>query len=100
MVYPDSHKGPRSPRGTWDSPRVKNRFRRRGYHPLWQAFPDLLAIAFQSHIGVPQPRLTGVNRFRLFPFRSPLLGYLYLIFIPGGTEMFQFPPSAPKSYFI
>src|ERR687898_1897425 len=30
-------------------------------------------------------------RFRLFPFRSPLLGESRLISFPRGTEMFQFP---------
>jgi hypothetical protein len=30
-------------------------------------------------------------RFRLFPFRSPLLRESLLLFFPQGTEMFQFP---------
>ena len=30
-------------------------------------------------------------RFRLIPFRSPLLGESLLLFFPRGTEMFQFP---------
>ena len=30
-------------------------------------------------------------RFRLFPFRSPLLGESLLLSSPQGTEMFQFP---------
>ena len=30
-------------------------------------------------------------RFRLFPFRSPLLGESLLLSFPQGTEMFQFP---------
>ena len=30
-------------------------------------------------------------RFRLFPFRSPLLRESLLLFFPRGTEMFQFP---------
>ena len=30
-------------------------------------------------------------RYRLFPFRSPLLGKSRLISFPPGTEMFQFP---------
>ena len=32
-------------------------------------------------------------RFRLFPFRSPLLGESLLLSFPRGTEMFQFPRS-------
>jgi hypothetical protein len=34
-------------------------------------------------------------RFRLFPFRSPLLGESLLFFFPRGTEMFQFPRFPP-----
>lgn len=30
-------------------------------------------------------------RFRLFPFRSPLLRESLLLSFPRGTEMFQFP---------
>ncbi len=36
------------------------------------------------------PRL----RFRLFPFRSPLLRESHLVSFPWGTKMFQFPQSA------
>ncbi len=31
------------------------------------------------------------QRFRLIPFRSPLLGESQLLSLPRGTEMFQFP---------
>ena len=41
-----------------------------------------------------QPRFRLVKRFGLFPVRSPLLGESQLISVPGGTEMFQFPPLA------
>ncbi len=33
-------------------------------------------------------------RFRLFPFRSPLLGESRFLSLPRGTKMFQFPRSA------
>jgi hypothetical protein len=36
-----------------------------------------------------------VFRFRLLPFRSPLLRESRLISFPRGNEMFQFPPFAP-----
>ncbi len=39
-------------------------------------------------------RLTH-DRFRLSPFRSPLLGGSRLLSFPGGTEMVHFPPFAP-----
>ena len=42
----------------------------------------------------PQPRRCCQPRFRLFPVRSPLLGESRLISVPGGTEMFHFPPFA------
>ena len=32
--------------------------------------------------------------FGLFPVRSPLLGESFLFSLPGGNEMFQFPPFA------
>jgi hypothetical protein len=38
------------------------------------------------------------RRFRLFPFRSPLLRESQLIYFPPGTEMFHFPGSASRSY--
>jgi hypothetical protein len=37
------------------------------------------------------------ERFRLCPFRSPLLRASQLISLPPGTEMFQFPGFAPLS---
>jgi hypothetical protein len=38
------------------------------------------------------------RRFRLFPFRSPLLGESRLISLPLGTEMFHFPRFASSPY--
>jgi hypothetical protein len=43
--------------------------------------------------------LTSV-RFRLFPFRSPLLGESRLISVPAGTEMFHFPAWASLRLWI
>ena len=39
----------------------------------------------------PQPRTGNPVRFRLFPFRSPLLGESQLLSLPPGTEMVHFP---------
>ena len=39
-------------------------------------------------------RLERAARFRLFPVRSPLLRESRLLSLPGGTEMFHFPPLA------
>ena len=44
---------------------------------------------WQRHQAVPPVR------FRLFPFRSPLLRESLLLSIPRGTEMFQFPRFPP-----
>ena len=53
------------------------RFRVRGYHPLWPAFPDRFANS-------------NANGCRLLRFRSPLLSESRLISVPLPTEMFQF----------
>ncbi len=41
------------------------------------------------------PLHANVLGFRLFPFRSPLLGESRFLSLPGGTEMSHFPPLAP-----
>ena len=40
------------------------------------------------------PVMPKQNRFRLFPFRSPLLRESLLFYFPVGNEMFQFPTFA------
>ena len=50
----------------------------------------------ESRMPVLQPRAVETVRFRLFPFRSPLLGESRLISFPPGTEMFHFPGWAPS----
>ena len=55
----------------------RSRFRVRGYHPLWPAFPDRFANS-------------NANGCRLLRFRSPLLSESRLISVPLPTEMFQF----------
>ncbi len=47
---------------------------------------------------VQRRRAITHRQFRLFPFRSPLLGESRLIFLPQGTEMFQFPYSPSRTY--
>jgi hypothetical protein len=44
-------------------------------------------------------RAVTCTRFRLFPFRSPLLGESLLLSFPGGTEMVHFPPFASHPLF-
>jgi hypothetical protein len=40
-----------------------------------------------------------LQRFRLIPFRSPLLRKSLLLSVPRGTEMFQFPRFPPLGLF-
>ena len=105
MVVPDSHKVSRAP---WYSGPPFNElgsFHIQDCHLLWSAFPDYsVTILICNSPTVPYHRpteayntaptthtgLTSVQ-FRLFPFRSPLLGESRLIFFPAGTEMFHFP---------
>jgi hypothetical protein len=58
--------------------------RLRGYHPLWQTFPDPSASLHAT---------TGLLRVR-----SPLLAESLLMSFPPGTEMFQFPGFASRAY--
>ena len=58
--------------------------RLRGYHPLRPTFPDCSASLAVT---------TG-----LVPVRSPLLGESLLMSFPPGTEMFQFPGFASRTY--
>ena len=52
-------------------------FRLQGYHLLWPHFPERSAN-------------NKDKRYRLIPFRSPLLWESRLISVPPATEMFQF----------
>ena len=96
-------------RGTWDAiRRSRDRFRLRGYYPLWPNFPEpstngtVCNSSTPARRGQNRSRDTGPatlarlthGRFRLFPFRSPLLRESRLLSFPGGTEMVQFPPFA------
>ena len=47
---------------------------------------------------VLQPRGDMSPRFGLVRVRSPLLTESLLLSLPGGTEMFQFPPFALQTY--
>ena len=60
--------------------------------------PDLVTVAGSDTIRTRALRPPACNAcplthagFRLFPFRSPLLGESRLISFPRGTEMCQFP---------
>ena len=46
---------------------------------------------------IPAPDNWPLERFRLFPVRSPLLGESLLFSLPSGTEMVHFPEFARAS---
>jgi hypothetical protein len=58
---------------------------------------DLITLRVAPE-AAPQPRTYRYDRFGLFPVRSPLLRESLLISLPGGTEMFHFPPLAFGTY--
>ena len=59
-------------------------FHVRGCHPLRLPFPE-------------HSITSKAKRYRLLPFRSPLLWESRLISVPAGTEMFQFSAFAPAA---
>ncbi len=90
-------------------------FRLRDYHPLRSSFPVTLRtvrldLAFNpAHRCIDGKALTynparatdtalHFSRFRLFPFRSPLLRESLLISVPPVTEMFHFAGFAERTY--
>ncbi len=81
-------------RGTWDTPRAHWNFVYGAitrYGRPFQAFPLSRCV---PHWGPATPPEIAPRRFRLFPFRSPLLRESQLISLPEGTEMFHFPSFA------
>ena len=99
MVLADSH---RISRVLWylGRHREPTRFRLRGCHPLWPAFPGRSANVLVSdspalnRTDPTTPPHASVLGFRLIPFRSPLLRESNFLSLPGGTEMSHFPPLA------
>ena len=62
-----------------------------GSHRLRRPVPRDFRSRLADRPWVLQPRPGEPARFRLRPFRSPLLRASRLISLPPGTEMFQFP---------
>ena len=112
MVVPDSHRVTRAPWYSGPSSSKPGSCRLQGCHLLWPAFPDRSAKILVFDLPTAPYRRpteayntratthTGLTPlwFRLFPFRSPLLGESQLISVPAGTEMFHFPAWA--SHFL
>ena len=65
---------------------------------------DSMRALSHSRVGPTTPmqhrrQAVPLHRFRLVPFRSPLLGESRLFSFPRGTEMFQFPRFPPLGLF-
>ena len=114
MVVPDSHRVSRAP---WYSGSPSSKLgscRLQGCHLLWPAVPDRSTKILVFDLPTAPYRRptktydttatthTGLTSlwFRLFPFRSPLLGESRLISVPAGTEMFHFPAWASLHLWI
>jgi hypothetical protein len=112
VVLPDSHGVPRAPQYSGPPLNEPGHFRLRGSHPLWPVFPDRStnvlvgdssAAPYRGPVKAFNPEHTthtglAYARFRLVPFRSPLLGESRLLSSPSGTEMFHFPEWASYAY--
>ena len=93
MVLPDSHGVSRAPRYSGTALATFGF----GYGTITRfgaTFQTLLLPSHGSIYAALQPRCDESQRFRLFPFRSPLLWESRLISFPAGTEMFHFPAFA------
>ncbi len=88
-------------RSTWDTSRVRSRFRVRGYHSLWRDFPDASATHPQSHIEVPQPHffpLREKNGLDCSRFVRHYSGNLGDFFSSGYLDVSLPPVSLPCDY--
>ena len=99
------------PRGTWGHKSLRSedcRYRTltRSGAPFQVASRPLSAHAGNAYVAPLVPRNPRIptdtpfpgSRFRLFPFRSPLLRESRLMSLPPGTEMVQFPGFALRFY--
>ena len=72
----------------WIQP-CEDRFRLRGFHLLWPAFPKPFGYPPSINSAVRNPRMRAFW-FGLFPVRSPLLRKSMFLSFPPPTKMFQF----------
>ena len=85
-------------RGTRDTSRALQDFAYGAITLYGRSFQTALLSIQVSCRGPTTPEGIASRRFRLFPFRSPLLRESRLISFPPGTEMFQFPGFAFHTY--
>ena len=67
------------------------------YGPFTLSGPTFQTVPVPGRVFVNAPTTPVAprrHRFRLFPFRSPLLWESMFLSFPAGTKMFQFPASA------
>ena len=86
-------------RPTWDTSSARSDFAYRPftfYGRTFQIFPLSLRVAYRS----PATPHRIATRFRLFPFRSPLLRESLLLSTPSATKMFQFAEYRPEALYI
>ena len=76
---------------------IRSVFRVRGCHPLRPGFPACSATHRFSYCrrSYNPGRRRRRPRFGLLRVRSPLLAQSFLLSLPVGTKMFQFPTFAP-----
>ena len=85
-------------RGTRDTPRALTSFAYGAITLFGRPFQTVLLPARVPRWSPTTPEGIASRRFRLVPVRSPLLGESRLISVPSGTEMFQFPELATRTY--
>lgn len=91
MVLPDSDRVPRVPpySGTCSQP---TNISSKGLSPSMAELSSSLQLCSSVHfIAGPTTPAEQVDRFGLFPVRSPLLRESRLMSFPRGTKMFQLP---------
>src|SRR4029078_7594410 len=71
-----------------------------GSFQLLRLSPHLLTLRDTPYQRPATPSGLAPIRFRLFPFRSPLLRESSFLSLPRGTEMFQFPPFPSRHLWI
>ena len=79
------------PRSTWGTSRVLPNFVYRTFTFFGRLFHAFL-LFLSNPILRPRNPSSQRRKFRLFPFRSPLLGESLSVSSPGVTQMFQFTP--------
>ena len=85
-------------RGTRDTPRACSGFAYRAITLYGRPFQTVLLPVQVPWRSPTTPKGIASLRFGLFPVRSPLLRESRLISFPPGTEMFQFPEFASRTY--